>query len=146
MQASLVICALLVLVTILFERCRHALERSVPRLMVGVLQALFGELTVLGFITVFAYGLVQFDVLSRLSAALYHDPSHLVHLFEQIHFLLFFVMLLFLAQALVLVRASLRYERWWLRLERLVTDPEMTTGACEVGGRTARGGRRTQPR
>ena len=129
-QVILAICIVLVTVTVFFERCKDALERSVPRLMAGVLQALFGELAVLGFISLTSFGLARFGVLAWLSVALYDNPTHLVHLFESVHVTFFFVMLLFLAQSLVLVLASLRHERWWLRVESLVSNKELTTGAC----------------
>lgn len=128
LHVSLAICAVLIGVTILFEKCKHALEASVPRLMAGVLQALFGELTVLGFITLFAFGLMRSGVLRWLSIRLYGSPTHLIHLFETIHFLLFFVMMLFLLQAGILVHASLRFESLWLSVEAVVTDPHTTTG------------------
>ncbi|MEC8039060.1 MAG: hypothetical protein VX152_12330, partial [Pseudomonadota bacterium] len=36
--------------------------------------------------------------LEWISLQIYHDPEHLIHLFEDIHFMLFFVMLTFLFQ------------------------------------------------
>ena len=62
-------------------------------------QAMFGELTVLGFIALYAYFMLRLGVLSWFSMKIYHDPEHLIHLFEDIHFMLFFVMLTFLFQA-----------------------------------------------
>ena len=50
LQVSLGIVAGLVAVTILFEKGKEYAEEHVPPLMQNVLEALFGELTVLGFI------------------------------------------------------------------------------------------------
>ena len=50
MQVTLCVASVLVGVTILFEKAKHALEASAPRGLAVVLQALFGEFTVLGFI------------------------------------------------------------------------------------------------
>ena len=38
----------LILVTIIFEKMKHKLEHTVPPMLMPVLNALFGELTVLG--------------------------------------------------------------------------------------------------
>ena len=46
--------------------------------------------------------------LGWVSTLLYGDEEHLVELFEDIHFMLFFVMILFLFEALIMVLSSLR--------------------------------------
>ena len=96
----------LVAVTILFEKGKEYAEEHVPPLMQNVLEALFGELTVLGFIALFAYFLLELGIFAALSVEIYGEPTHLVHLFEQVHFQLFFVMAFFIGEALVLVRAG----------------------------------------
>ena len=126
LQVTLGICVMLISVTILFELLKHHLEHNVPPMMASILQvssgaanppcracsmstllfrahthaqAMFGELTVLGFIALYAYFMLRLGVLSWFSMKIYHDPEHLIHLFEDIHFMLFFVMLTFLFQA-----------------------------------------------
>ena len=89
MQVSLAICVMLISVTIVFEHVKHKLEKDVPPMMASILQAMFGELTVLGFIALFAYFMLRLGVLSWLSTFIYGEDSHLIHLFEDIHFLLF---------------------------------------------------------
>ena len=89
-------------------------------MMTKILEAMFGELTVLGFIALFAYFMIKFGVIEMLSMTLYHDPEHLLHLFEDIHFMLFFVMLIFLFQACILVVATLRSEDFFMRTEALL--------------------------
>lgn len=129
-QATLVICVFLIVTTIIFETVKQRLEDMVPPMMTSVLQAMFGELTVLGFIAligarrrgasaqsdravlticrrlaqrrvtaaVAAYFVVRLGVLGSISVVVFGDEHHLIELFEDIHFLLFFVMILFLLE------------------------------------------------
>lgn len=122
MQASLAICVVLISVTIIFETVKHKLEHDVPPMMQGVLQAMFGELTVLGFIALYAYFMLRLGVLGWISTMVYGDDEHLVHLFEDIHFMLFFVMILFLIEACILVVASLKCEKYWISVENLISS------------------------
>ena len=58
--------------------------------------------------------MLRAGILELLSLKIYGDPMHLVHLFEDIHFMLFFVMLLFLLEAVVLVKSAMKVppEAW----------------------------------
>ncbi|KAL1510146.1 hypothetical protein AB1Y20_006478 [Prymnesium parvum] len=113
-HTTLGICVLLISITILFEILKHQLEHHVPPMMTSVLQALFGELTVLGFIALFAYFMLRLGFLGWASLMVFGDEEHLVHLFEDVHFLLFF--------AVILVRASLKAESYWMSVESLVSQ------------------------
>ena len=73
MQATLGICIVLITVTILFEAVKHKLEHDVPPMMASVLQAMFGELTVLGFIALYAYFMLRLGVLAMISTLIYGD-------------------------------------------------------------------------
>ena len=55
--------------------------------------------------------MLRAGVLEMTSTMIYHDSHHLVHLFEDIHFMLFFVMLLFLFEAVVLVKSAMKASR-----------------------------------
>jgi len=122
LQVTLGICFVLISMTIIFEIGKHHLEHTVPPVMAPIMQAMFGELTVLGFIALFAYFMLRFGVLEMISLAVYDDPEHLIHLFEDIHFMLFFVMLTFLFQACILVLATLRAEEFFQRTEKLLAS------------------------
>lgn len=122
LQVTLGICVVLISVTIIFEITKHKLESNVTPMMYPILQAMFGELTVLGFIALYAYFMLRLGVLEWISLQIYHDPEHLIHLFEDIHFMLFFVMLTFLLQACILVVATLRAEEFFQRTERLLAN------------------------
>ncbi|KAL1504729.1 hypothetical protein AB1Y20_008507 [Prymnesium parvum] len=119
-QSIFVSCLVLVLLTVCFERAKHTLEHHVPLLMQHVLQAMFGELTVLGFIALIAFCSVQAGLLERLSMLVYGEKERLVELFEGVHFLLFFVMVIFLVEACRLIVATLRAEEEWRQQEEQV--------------------------
>ena len=113
LQSTIAIVTMLVTVTIVFEKAKHHLEHNVPPMMSAVLSALFGELTVLGFIALYAFFMLQTGVIPAVSILVYGDSEHMLHLFEEIHFLLFFVMVIFLMQAFALVRALMAVEQAW---------------------------------
>ena len=85
-QVSVGICAVLISVTVIFEVAKHKVEHDTPPVYQAVLQAMFGELTVLGFIALYTYFMLKFGVLKWCSLQIYHDPEHMIHLFEDIHF------------------------------------------------------------
>lgn len=120
LQVTLGICVFLISLTIIFEVAKHNLEHNVPPMMATILQAMFGELTVLGFIALCAYFMIKLGFIESMSNLIYHDPEHLLHLFEDIHFMLFFVMLVFLTQACILVLATLRAEEFFMRTETML--------------------------
>merc|ERR1719502_739838 len=97
-------------------------------MMAEILQAMFGELTVLGFIALCTYFMIKGGLIEWASLTIYHDPEHLLHLFEDIHFMLFFVMLVFLFQACILVLATLRAEEFFLRTEKLLASSPSLEG------------------
>ena len=44
---------MVITVTVIFELVKHHLEHNVPPMMSSILQAMFGELTVLGFLALY---------------------------------------------------------------------------------------------
>lgn len=116
-QCVFVSCLVLVVLTVCFERAKHMLEHNVPVLMQHVLQAMFGELTVLGFIALIAFCSVKAGLLAEISMLVYGEDEKLVELFEGVHFLLFFVMVIFLVEACRLIVATLRAEEIWREAE-----------------------------
>jgi len=120
-QVVLGVCVSLVLVTIGFEKLKHHVEHTLPHHMLPVISALFGELTVLGFIALYTYFMLQTGVLPEISTWVYHDESELVEQFESVHFTLFFVMVTFLVQAYMLLGAAMRAERRYSEIEEFIS-------------------------
>ena len=109
----------LVLVTIGFEYAKDYVEEVLPKYQV-VLDRVWGELTVLGFLALVTFLMVQSGVLPIVSALVYGDEEHLVHLFERIHFALFAVMIFFLVDALWLLVAANKMRKQWDEYEQLI--------------------------
>lgn len=114
------VCVSLVLVTIGFEKLKHHVEHELPHHMLPVISALFGELTVLGFIALYTYFMLQTGVLPEISTWVYHDETELVEQFESVHFTLFFVMVTFLVQAWFLLGAAMRTEQRYGEVEEFI--------------------------
>mmetsp|Transcript_9589 Transcript_9589/g.28035 ORF Transcript_9589/g.28035 Transcript_9589/m.28035 type:complete len:674 (+) Transcript_9589:943-2964(+) len=107
----------LILLSIIFEKTKHKLEHSVDENKHRILQALFGELTVLGFIALITFFLMDSGVFATVSLQLYHDEQHLLHLFEKVHFGLFFVMVLFLLLIGWLIFVQSRAAAFWHQMD-----------------------------
>jgi hypothetical protein len=112
-QVSVVIMLMLIGATVFFELLKHWLQTSTPPMYTAVLHAFFGEFTVVGFLALYTYFLLRTGILEHFSMQLYGEEMRLVELFEDLHFLLFFVMLAFLAEALILLSATHRAETGW---------------------------------
>lgn len=84
MEAVLIISVVLIILTMFFEWLRHWFKDAVPLLMANIVTAMFGELTVLGFIAVFLFFLLKSGFMQWLSEKLYHNHEHLIHLFEEV--------------------------------------------------------------
>ena len=113
MEVILVICMILIFLTMFFEWLRHFLTKNIPHMMSNILTALFGELTVLGFIAVFTFFLMASGFMHYMSSLIYHEGDRLIELFEAVHFDLFFVMIIFLVQALLLVNSLMTAIKYW---------------------------------
>ena len=134
MQACVLSIIGIIAFTLLLKLTLKWLEEVIPREMRGVLDQIYEEFTVLGFLGVATYFMVQLDVLQTWSFYVYGDHEHLVHLFEKVHFDLFFVLLIFMGNALWLMICAFYAHRRWQSYERFVQlhaaaiDPSVSGG------------------
>lgn len=78
-----------------------------------VVNALFGEVTVLGFIALVTFFMIKSHMFERLSLQIYGNETHMLHLFEDVHFGLFFTMMLYLLLVIwVLYVQSKAVSKW----------------------------------
>lgn len=107
----------LILLTIGFEKIKHGLEHGRSQSEKLVVNALFGEVTVLGFIALVTFFMIKSGMFEYVSMLVYHDDMHMLHLFEDVHFGLFFTMMLYLALVIwvLVVQAATRAK--WVELE-----------------------------
>jgi hypothetical protein len=111
-----VIVIFLILLTILFEYVKEFIEEAADRTMKPVIQGLFGELTVLGFLSIVTFLMAKLGWFSIASEFLFGEAEEeeLFETFEFVHFMLFFIMVFFVINVLVLVRGGQEMEdTWW---------------------------------
>jgi len=116
--AVVCIIVFLIVVTIAFEEGKVQLEKAASPNMRPVLAALFGELTILGFLSACTFVITQTEWPNHVSEQVFHDPHLLVELFEQLHYSVFFIMVAYMLQVLLLVHQSMKTERTWDRMEQ----------------------------
>eukprot|EP00656_Telonema_subtile_P042239 TRINITY_DN4774_c0_g2_i1.p1 TRINITY_DN4774_c0_g2~~TRINITY_DN4774_c0_g2_i1.p1 ORF type:complete len:693 (-),score=164.97 TRINITY_DN4774_c0_g2_i1:984-3062(-) len=143
-DALTVFCSLtfLILVTILFELGKERLcelVRNQP--MQPIVETLFGELMVLGFIGLISFVVSKSGMLKELSHRVYncasesdHPDEHrrrllmteeeecdqkITEAFETLHMMLFLTMVLFLCQVLIFIWLGMKEQRRWKEAEQM---------------------------
>ena len=82
------------------------------------MEALFAELTVLGFIGLVAFALVKFGVLEDVGKQF--DEEELPELFETLHMALFATMVIFIIEVVLIIFAAQQNEKMWSVSEETV--------------------------
>ena len=123
--ATITILTILVIVSIVFEKLKEYALEETSRLVVPVVQSAFGELTVLGFITIIVFIMdfkVHVDSSSLLELVvvntLHRDMSEeLEHLTELLHMSVFLVMIMFIIQIGIMVAVASGMGKKWTHFE-----------------------------
>jgi len=98
---------MLIFLTVVFEEGKEYIEEHVAdRSTKPIIASLFGEMTVLGFLSAFSFCLVKLDVWEPLSERLFGEGEQLFETFELIHYMLFLVMVFFVVNVLTLVKGA----------------------------------------
>ena len=108
---------LLIALTLAFEYGKESIEESADRNMEPIIQGLFGELTVLGFLSMVTFCVTKMGLFDELGAYLFGEGEgeELLEIFESVHFMLFFIMVFFVINVLVLMRGSkLQSYKWYV--------------------------------
>lgn len=126
MVSESIVCIVLILIaiTIAFERAKEAIEEAVDRNMKPIIESLFGELTILGFLSLFTFCVTKMGFFEALSVRIFgeEEAEELLELFESVHYALFFVMVLFVLMVLKLVGDGIKTEEEYLELDRESRD------------------------
>jgi len=112
--------AVVILLSLLFEtgqeKLRHFLKHSGKQDMMCMVDTVFKEITVLGFIGLFVYVMTHTGAVTNMAVWLlgkHAEGDALSESFENVHMVIFSVMMVFIFQALVLmVKAHQMAERW----------------------------------
>ena len=122
MSAVVAIVLLLLALTWVFEKTKHHLEHICAREgphMTAVLEKLFGEMTVLGFLSLATFVVTKMWFFSSLNDAIFHEEGELLEIIEMVHFAIFFIMIFYVMQVLVFLRRAIATEHQWAEMDRL---------------------------
>ncbi|CAJ1942770.1 unnamed protein product [Cylindrotheca closterium] len=115
---------LLVILTIAFETIKEYIEEAADHNMRPIIASLFGEMTVLGFLSVFTFCVTKLGFFEEISIHLFEEDEALLEIFEFVHFMLFFIMVFFVTSVLALVAGAQRTEDKWFIFDMACRDPE----------------------
>ena len=102
--------------------------------MLPIVESLFAEMTILGFLSVITFICTKVGILEKISLAVFGDgdgskeeeeenKEKLTEIFEIVHYCLFAIMIFFVVQVIILVRLGTQSEKEWLRFDRACQDP-----------------------
>jgi hypothetical protein len=135
-----VIVLLLILLTIGFEEGHHMILHASDQTTKPIVQAMFGELTVLGFLSLVTFCITQLGAFEKLSESIMspkkekEEENELLEVFEQVHYMLFLIMIVFVATILILVKAAKSMEREWYLMDLACRSPEYMMKAIRFRG------------
>jgi hypothetical protein len=122
-------CVVLILIslTIGFELMKEHSEESASRNMKPIIESLFGEMTVLGFLSAFTFFVTKAGSFEKFGVILFGEAhaEELLETFENAHFTIFFIMIFFVVQVLVLIQEAGESEQDWLEMDRKARDPDV---------------------
>lgn len=84
------------------------------------IEKLFGEMTVLGFLSIFTFCFTKLGFFEQLSTSVFGEEEHeaLLETFEFVHYMLFFIMVFFVISVLLLVKGATTMERKWYQMDQ----------------------------
>jgi len=116
-------CIILVLfaLTIMFEELKEFIEETYNKSdMAPIIESLFAEMTVLGFVSVFTFALTKsgiFGPAANLILGAKEGEHELLELFEEVHYGLFFMMLFYVFYVLVIIKEGITTADEWNKNE-----------------------------
>jgi len=115
---ALIFVTFIVTASVMFETMKEIIIHNTPETMFVVVDKFFGELATLGFIGTLAFVFTtdiagHTSVLGHLSFWYLGDEHLLIHEFEIVHFLIFFVMIFFVSAVLVILQIAVNQKRVW---------------------------------
>lgn len=120
----MVILTAMVAFSVMFERGREWLDEATDESLKPVLNSLFAELTLLGFIGLSLFLLDKLEAVHVLSEDMFGEDDAIGEISESVHMALFLVMVIFLATVILLIRIGNQVSRKWQRWEENILDEE----------------------
>ena len=112
----------LVGISLAFEKARETLEEATSENMKPILNSIFAELTLLGFIGLVIFIVFQQEAINALSEELFGEEEEIKELSESVHMVLFLVMVIFLAMDISFVKIGGRIEKTWQSWEHVIVS------------------------
>jgi len=128
--ATCIFCLITVLIILssIFEYMKEKLQESVSENMERVVEVLFSEMTVLGFLSLMTFVIGKVGLLELISEHIFADKEDgrglLGELLEDVHFDLFLVMVIFIAQTVMLIMLGEQTEERWKHFDHIFLKKE----------------------
>jgi len=115
----------LIVVTVIFEKTKESIYESASKDMLPIIESMFGEMTILGFLSVITFLCTKVGALKEISKCVFgeEEEEEMTEIFETVHYCLFAIMIFFVFQVIMLVTLGTQTESEWLALDRAVQDP-----------------------
>eukprot|EP00940_MAST-03C_sp_MAST-3C-sp2_P000587 g587.t1 len=121
---SLVIVSVFVLFGIVGEKALEYLEEHTPEDLKPIQEAILTEMTLMGVIGIVTFILGKFQALNSPSKSILGEDDAINEMLEKIHMLLFFILVVFLSEAVYLIAISKRRVALWKRWNEASIDKE----------------------
>lgn len=94
---------------------------------------MFGELTVLGFLSLFTFCVTQMGEFERLSVKIFghQEEEELLEIFESVHYMLFGVMIFFVSSVLLVVHGAKKTEENWFLMDLACRSANQIPGVAD---------------
>ena len=116
---------LLILLTIGFEYTKEGVEEAADEDSEPIIESLFEEMTVLGFLSVFTFVLGNLKPFTQLSVALFDEAETLMEVLEFVHYKLLFDMIVFVVQVMFLMKEAGDLNKKWMEMDALSQKPNV---------------------
>jgi hypothetical protein len=122
------------LLTIAFEEGKHAILHAASKNTKPIIQSMFGELTVLGFLSLFTFCVTQMGEFERFSMRIFGPEvkENLLEIFENVHYTLFGVMIFFVSSVLPAVHGTKMTEDDWYLMDMTCRSADHVRGVADI--------------
>jgi hypothetical protein len=126
-----ILISIILVLSISFETMKETIEHHTPHVFEPITDAFFGELATLGFIGAIAFTLTyNFDsscegacsVMQRLSEQVLGNEEELQEVFEELHFMLFAISVVFIFVVLTLLKMTLNNAEKYEKLDSKIVE------------------------
>lgn len=109
----------LVILSVAFELTKDKITESASENTKPIVDTMWMELTVLGFLSLLSFLVVKAGILDGLSTELFGEAGELAEIVETVHMMLFLVMVVFMGEVMLLLRMGNATEKAWNKAEEI---------------------------